>query len=263
MVSEHVGNAFSWLRDHVARGLLALHVHPNHVTVAGMLLTIGAGLAVAAGRAYWPLGLGLIVGAGGCDMLDGAMAKLAGLKSRFGAVFDSMCDRISDAALYFGPALYFVRQPDAPDGTPPNLTLAVLAGAGLVWAYMVSYTRARAGDVHVACDGGFWQRGERVVTMMLGVGFGHVTTALWILGLLPVTTVAHRVWCVRRTCHLLDEGRTEEAATVEPRGVPGLVLWRWRRGSLPFDLYAGTIIALCVFLDVPAADPLRDFLGGA
>ncbi|MGB2937130.1 MAG: CDP-alcohol phosphatidyltransferase family protein, partial [Phycisphaerae bacterium] len=177
----------------VARGLLRVGVRPNHVTVAGALLTVGAGVAIAAGRAWWPMAAGFIVAAGACDLLDGLVAKLGRLESRFGAVLDSVCDRVSDTALYLGAAAYFVARPDAPPGTPPNLTLALLAGLGLLWAYLTSYVRARAEAEMSWCGGGFWQRGERVAAVLLGVAFGHLTTAVWILGIWPLATVGHRV----------------------------------------------------------------------
>ncbi len=264
MILEHVGALFTWLTRGCSRGLLGLGLRPNHVTVVGMLLTVGAGVALAAGRAGWPVAAGLIVAAGGCDMLDGTMATLGGLKSRLGGIVDSVADRVSDAALYLGPLVYFARQPDA--GGPPNLTLMVLAGAGLTWAYLISYIRARAECEVVFAGGGFWQRGERVVTILLGTLFGHVTTAVWILGLWPLTTVAHRAWRAGAACRLVREGRQGEVEGLQPRGLWKVVLWGHPRGGVPFDLHAGAVILLLVFVDVPAVDPLGLLvarLGGA
>jgi len=263
MVSEHIGRLFLLLGRGVARGLLRVGVRPNHVTVAGALLTVGAGVAIAAGRAWWPMAAGFIVAAGACDLLDGLVAKLGRLESRFGAVLDSVCDRVSDTALYLGAAAYFVARPDAPPGTPPNLTLALLAGLGLLWAYLTSYVRARAEAEMSWCGGGFWQRGERVAAVLLGVAFGHLTTAVWILGIWPLATVGHRVWRAARGGALPSGG--EAAATdapAGPTGLSGLVLWRWKRGSVPFDLHAAAVIAMLVFWEVPEVDPLRTLLSG-
>jgi len=273
MISNLIGRLVRPVREGVARGLLRVGLRPNHVTVLGMLLTVGAGVAVATGKAWWPWAVGLVVAAGACDMLDGAMAQLGGAKSRFGGVLDSICDRVSDAALYLGPAAYFVVRPDGPPGAAPNLTLGLLAAAGLVWAYLVSYVRARAERVVPWCGGGFWQRGERVVTILLGLAFGHLVIAVWILGLWPLTTVAHRLWRARRACEAQDgrmdesaarlgglAGRGRRARAIEPRGLAGLLLWRWERGTVPFDLHAGTVIAMLVFVNLPEADPLRGLL---
>jgi len=261
MVADHIGRFIVMARDALARLLLGARLRPNHVTVLGMLCTVGAGVAIAAGRPYWrPWGVSLIVAAGACDILDGAMANLSGLKTRFGGILDSCCDRVGDAALYGGAALYFIVRPDAPAGAagPPNLTLIVLAGVGLLWAYLISYIRARAEQTVAFCGGGFWQRGERVVTILLGVGFHHVTTAVWILGVWPLATVAHRLWRARRT----SPDAAPDAEPIQPRGLLGLVLWRWGRRGIPFDIHTAVPILMLIFWGVPAVDPLRHLVFG-
>lgn len=256
MISELINRLLSPCRAVLARALIRLGLRPNHVTVLGMLLTVGAGVAVAAGPACWRTwAVGFIVAAGAADLLDGAMAKVGSLKTPFGAALDSVCDRVGDAALYLGMVFYYLAEPAGWGGGEPggNLTLAAVSGVGLVWAYLVSYIRARAEAemAGIAAGGGFWQRPERLVTLILGLGFHHLPTTVWILGTLPATTVAHRLWRARR--ELL--GRP--VAADEPRGLLGVVLWRHRRGTIAFDVYAGAIILMCVFWNVPAADPLR------
>jgi len=258
MISGPIGRLFGFFRDLAARGLLRLGVRPNMLTVLGMMLTVGAGVATAAGRAYWgPWAVSLLVAAGACDLLDGAIAKIGRLESRFGAILDSVCDRTSDAALYLGPAVYFALAPEGPDGVRPNLTLLVLAGAGLVWAYLISYIKARAESEGAEGGGGFWQRPERLVTILLALAFQHLATAVWILGVWPLATVAHRLWRARLSSAALA-GAADAVGPKEPRGLWAIVLWRWPRGSLPFDLHAGAVILMLLFWDVPAVDPLRD-----
>jgi len=259
MISKLIGRLFSWLRDGLARGLLGIGIRPNTLTVLSMFLMIGAGAAIAVGRDCWrPVAATLLFLAGAGDLLDGAVAKLGRLESRFGGILDSVCDRVSDAALYFGMALYFAFQPDSGplDAARPNLTLVILALAGLVWAYLISYIKARAETAGAQGHGGFWQRPERLVTILLGVAFHHVATAIWILGLWPLATVAHRLWRARRSGLLADSGRS---ADCDPRGVLRVVLWNWARGTPPFDVHAGAVILMVVLWDVsPAFDPLRD-----
>ena len=252
MVSKLINILVGPVRDGLARGLVRAGLRPNHITLLGMLCTLGAGVAIAAGRDHWRAwAVSLLVGAGACDLLDGSMANVGGLRTRFGAVLDSTCDRASDAALYLGMAFYYMTRPDEWGGASPNVTLAVLAGAGLVWAYLISYIKARAGNEGVEAGGGFWQRPERVVTILLGLGFHHLPTAVWILGVAPIATVAHRLWRVRRGCAAAAPGDG-------PDGFWGVLLWRWRRGTLPFDLQAGATIAALVFWDLPPIDPLRE-----
>ena len=280
MISRQIGRLFGFFRDRAARGLLAVGVRPNMLTVIGMMLTVGAGVATAAGRAYWgPWAVSLLVAAGACDLLDGAIAKIGRLESRFGAILDSVCDRTSDAALYLGPMVYYALAPDGladanlPTGQAgPNLTLLVLAGSGLVWAYLISYIKARAESEGAEGGGGFWQRPERLVTILLALAFQHLATAVWILGVWPLATVAHRLWRARLSSAALAgataglrpgvaglrPGEAGQGEPVEPRGLWAIVLWRWPRGSLPFDLHAGAVILMVLFWNVPAVDPLRD-----
>ena len=261
MISEHIGRVFVHLCDRAARGLLRAGLRPNHITLLGMLFTVAAGGAIAGGPSAWHTwALGFLVAAGACDLLDGTMAELGRLHTRLGAVLDSACDRVSDAALYFGPVGYLVLCPvDLGVGGRPNLTLIVLACAGLLWAYLTSYIRARAENVGIAADGGFWQRPERVVTILLGVACHNLATALWMLGVLPATTVVHRMWRVWRSDHAATGGAAP-ASALQPRGLAAVVLWRWDRGTLPFDLYATAMILALVFVDVPVVDPLRRLL---
>jgi CDP-diacylglycerol--glycerol-3-phosphate 3-phosphatidyltransferase len=160
MISKQIGRFYLYPRDAIAHGLLRIGVRPNHMTVLGMLLTLGAGVSLAAGRPYWSTWfVGLLVGAGACDLLDGALAKLGHFESRFGGFLDSVCDRLGDAALYLGPAFYFIARPGDPEAAGrPNLTLALLACVGLVWAYLISYIKARAETAGGRAGGGFWPR---------------------------------------------------------------------------------------------------------
>jgi CDP-diacylglycerol--glycerol-3-phosphate 3-phosphatidyltransferase len=260
MISELIGRIFSWWREALARALIKAGVRPNLLTILGMLFTVGAGAALAAGRAYWlPATATMLFMAGACDLLDGAIAKLGDLRSRFGAVLDSTLDRLGDAALYIGLALYFMFRPgETGEDARMNVTLVALALAGLVWAYLISYIKARAENEGAQGGGGFWQRPERILTILLGAAFGHVQTAVWILGIWPLTTVAHRIWHARRTCAAVDAAGGGEAAAVAPQGPLALVLWRWGRGTLPFDLHAGAVILMVVLWDIPLVDPLRD-----
>jgi len=258
MISKLIGIGVGGARDRVARGLIRVGLRPNHITVLGMFFTIGAGIAIAAGRDHWrPWAVSLMVAAGACDLLDGAMANVGGLRTRFGAVLDSTCDRVSDAALYFGIAFYYVTRPQEWGTAAPNVTLALLAAAGLLWAYLTSYIRARAANEGADAGGGFWQRGERVVTLLVGLGFHHLPTAVWILGLAPLATVAHRLWQAWRTCVPAAQAATAPAPGDGPSGLWGIRVWRWKRGSIPFDIQAGATIAVLVFWDLPPIDPLR------
>jgi len=264
MAAELVGVAFSIARQRLARFLARVGLRPDHLTILGVLFTCGAGVAIALGRPYWRVwGIPLIFLAGACDMLDGEMAKEGKLATRFGGILDSCCDRISDAVLFAGLGLYFAWMPDVPAGAArqANLTLLVLVFLGALWAYLTSYIRARAENSVPSCGGGFWQRGERVVTFFVGLVFVNPTMIVWILGLWPATTVAHRFWRARRASALVEAGQSDAVATLQPKGLLGVLLWRWDRHGLPFDLHIGVPILMLALGNIPATfDPLRRLL---
>lgn len=147
-------------------GLLVRHrVHPNLLTTLGFLATAGAGLAFHR-HAVHAAGFLILVG-GFFDILDGRVARLTGLGSKFGAFYDSTLDRISEIVVFLGIlSLYNDTEPDGPDlavwwlGDVAMIYLVMLAMAG---SLMISYTRARAEALGLDCKVGLMPRAERVV----------------------------------------------------------------------------------------------------
>ena len=70
------------------------------------------------------------------DLVDGAVARAGGRTTKFGAVLDSTCDRIADAASSGASAWYFARH-DQPLDAARRLLCLVLGS-------LTSYIRARA-----------------------------------------------------------------------------------------------------------------------
>jgi phosphatidylglycerophosphate synthase len=60
----------------VADALAAIGITPNHLTLAGLVLAVFAGVAVAFGE--FPLAGIVLVVSSLCDMLDGAVARRTG-----------------------------------------------------------------------------------------------------------------------------------------------------------------------------------------
>src|SRR5437762_5267791 len=91
----------SWLLP-LARSLAKRGVRPDHLTYAGLGLSLVAALLLGRGdflSAAFVLGL-----AGLCDILDGDVARETGRSSTFGAFLDSTLDRVGEGALYAGLA---------------------------------------------------------------------------------------------------------------------------------------------------------------
>jgi CDP-diacylglycerol--glycerol-3-phosphate 3-phosphatidyltransferase len=171
--------------DSVARTIAYPAITPNLLTVLGFLLTCGVALLIAAG--WEQLGGVLVIVVGLFDMLDGAMARVSGRKTRFGGFLDSTLDRCSEAVLLAG--VYWAHQ--SPE--MGLLVLWVLAGS-----LMVSYTRARAEYFQVNCEVGLLPRPQRVVVLAAGLISGYVTVALGVLAVFTTITTLQRILHTRR-----------------------------------------------------------------
>jgi len=100
--------------------------------------------------------VGRILGfAGLMDTIDGRLARLYGMKSQFGAFFDSVMDRYSEFIMFMGILLYY--------NCFDNLLGVILAFIALIGSIMVSYNRSRAEALGVDCSVGLMQRPERIV----------------------------------------------------------------------------------------------------
>jgi CDP-diacylglycerol--glycerol-3-phosphate 3-phosphatidyltransferase len=167
----------------IARVMGRLGIHPNTITILGLLLQIGVG--VMFGLGYVTLGGWVLLVVAPIDALDGALARALGKQSRFGAFLDSTLDRLSDAALILGLTVHHLRQ-----GAHVEVGLLLTA---LVAAMMVSYTRARAEALGFPCKVGLLTRMERIILIGVLSGLGLPTVTVWALAVLSVFTVVQRI----------------------------------------------------------------------
>ena len=78
-----------------AKFFRAIKFTPNGITILGFLITVVSAYLVGAG---WLLAGGIVfLFAGGLDLMDGALARLTDRVSPFGALLDSVFDRLSEA----------------------------------------------------------------------------------------------------------------------------------------------------------------------
>jgi CDP-diacylglycerol---glycerol-3-phosphate 3-phosphatidyltransferase len=164
-----------------------LHIRPNHITIAGTIIYCGAAYLAAVGKWHWALAL-VILGSV-FDGWDGLLAREANLKSTFGAILDSCCDRITEIVLLLGILYYYVHHP-VNSHWALYLTFAALSGS-----LMVSYVKARCVGAGLPCKGGLFQMPERIVILCFGLLTGP-RIMFWVLLLLAVltwVTVAQRL----------------------------------------------------------------------
>lgn len=176
------------LFDPVARLLLRLGARPNHLTVLGLGVSIAAAFVFSVGRLRW--GAVLLAVAGLFDFFDGAVARLAGSDSDYGAFLDSVVDRYSDLAVLLGIVVFYEQRHDTPGAV---LTMATLAGT-----VMVSYTKARAQSIGVRCEIGVMERPERLIALIAGATFNLLTPVMALLALLTNVTALQRIVYTRR-----------------------------------------------------------------
>jgi CDP-diacylglycerol--glycerol-3-phosphate 3-phosphatidyltransferase len=173
-------------------------VTPNVLTTTGVSLCLAAALLVPfENRAdkllvYW-LAAGIFVVGSLLDILDGALARVGGKSTPFGAFIDSTTDRVGEGAMLAAIALVFARQ-----GKDWAVVVAV---AAVVGSFLVSYTRARAEALGLKGDVGLGSRAERVVLITAGLVFAPWGALPWAIVVLAATawlTVVQRILHVRK-----------------------------------------------------------------
>jgi len=172
-------------------------VTPDEITVVG---TVGATVAalIFFTQGWWFPGTLVIWAFVMLDVLDGAVARAGGSATKFGAVLDSTCDRIVDAAVFGSIAWYFARH-DQP---------WMLAGSMLclVLGQLTSYIRARAEGVGLSATVGIAERAERLIITLVGTGLSGAplrvpyvqAVAVWVLVGASAITVIQRLATVWR-----------------------------------------------------------------
>jgi CDP-diacylglycerol--glycerol-3-phosphate 3-phosphatidyltransferase len=204
--------AFARLTTPTARACLRMGLTPDAVTILGTVV------AVAGALTLFPMGK-LFAGTLVVwffvlfDMLDGAMARERGGGTRFGAVLDATCDRVSDGAVFCG-LLWWIAfgMRDRP--------LVVATLICLVTAQVISYIKARAEASGLRGDGGIIERPERLIIVLVGAGVSDfpfiawppaLPVAMWVLAVASLVTCAqrlHTVWT--------SPGATDPVGTSEP-----------------------------------------------
>ena len=203
--------AYTKISAPLARTALRAGLTPDTVTIVGTAGSVLAALTLfPIGQLWW----------GGvaafffvlADMLDGAMARERGFGTRFGAVLDATCDRISDGAVFCGLlwwAAFGLRS--------ASLMVAILIC--LVTSQVISYIKARAEASGLDGGGGLIERPERLIIALLGAGLSDLPffpipmalhVAMWVLALASLVTVGQRLHTVRSS-----------AAAMEPMALPG------------------------------------------
>src|SRR5881296_1453223 len=213
-----------------------LRIHPNTLTLIGVIVNVAAAWALALGR--FMLAFVIMLVANIFDFIDGKVAHELQLQSKFGAFWDSTLDRFSDLALLTGLIFLYSKL-----GRSDYVLIAALT---LIFSIMTSYARARAESLVQKCKVGFMERPERIVLFMIGAATNRMAAVLWVVLTLSILAVANRI-------HYTYLALNRRPLPARP-GVPGLLVralfWTDERATLPYDLWVIAILAF-VWLTPP------------
>jgi CDP-diacylglycerol--glycerol-3-phosphate 3-phosphatidyltransferase len=183
MLKQKISRYASWPIERLAALLARFGIPPNVITWSALGANLCAGILFAEGR--FPAAGGMVIVAGLCDLLDGPVARIQNRVSLFGGFLDSILDRYADFLLFLGLLVYYVEM--------NRFRYAVLAGAAMAGAVMVSYAKARAASLVPESEIGLWERPERLTLIILAALINRMGPALWILAIGPNITVIHRI----------------------------------------------------------------------
>ena len=220
---------------------VALRIHPNVLTLVGVIINVGAAWALGYGR-FVLAGVVMIV-ANIFDFIDGKVAYRLQLQSRFGAFWDSTLDRFSDLALVTG-LIYLYSKLGRSD-------YVLVAALTLIFSIMTSYARARAESLVERCKVGFMERPERIVLFMIGAFTNRMAAVLWVILVLSVLAVANRIYYTYLALSNLPMPRRDGSAGFLTRAF----FWTDDRATLAYDVW---VIAILAFVWLTPPDWLGD-----
>ena len=150
----------SYFEEPGARLFKSVGFTPNGITLLGFAVCVVSACMVAYEWLVWG---GVVFLAGGVlDLFDGALARLTGKTTAFGALLDSVFDRLGEAALFVGLGVYILRA-DVSDDYRAYFLIALLLA--LIFSQGVSYLRARGEGLGVFTRAGVMTRTERVILL--------------------------------------------------------------------------------------------------
>jgi CDP-diacylglycerol--glycerol-3-phosphate 3-phosphatidyltransferase len=243
-----VGRSCKWLLYKIVHGLALTRISPNALTFIGLLINVVAGIlfgyahAENQRRIFLYAGL-VIIGAGIFDMVDGRVARATNQVTQFGGFFDSIIDRYSDVALFFGLLVYYARA--------NRFFYVVMVAFVMVSSVMVSYARARAESLIPSCKVGFMERPERIVLFMIGASTNRMAAVLWVVLVLSVLAVANRIYYTYLALNKLPMPTRDGVAGFFSRAF----FWTDERATLSYDLW---VIAILAFVWLTPPDWLGD-----
>jgi CDP-diacylglycerol--glycerol-3-phosphate 3-phosphatidyltransferase len=241
-VTGFIGTVCMFPMRAIIAASVALRIHPNTLTLIGVLFNVAAAVALAQNR--FVLAGAIMIVANIFDFIDGKVAHITNTVSRFGAFWDSTLDRFSDIALFLGLIHLY--------GNLRRTDYVMVAALAMMFTIMTSYARARAESLIDKCKVGFMERPERIVLFMIGAFTNRMAAVLWVILVLSIITVANRI---HYTYLVLNSKPIPSGSNIITQVFWRAFFWRDERTTLPYDLW---VIAILAFVWLTPPDWLRD-----
>lgn len=205
ILPDWLKNGYLRLMEPISDWLVRRDVHPNTITIWGTVLTVAGGVIYGTGHISvggWFLGIVALT-----DVIDGMVARKSSKTSVFGAFLDSSLDRVADGAVLGGLAVFYALDP-----VHNSVPMVVVCLAGIIGAFMTSYTRARAESLGLDAKVGMLQRPERVVLLSAPQAFFGLLFDGWVLiVIINILTITAWITVVQRVKYVYDKTRPPSA----------------------------------------------------
>lgn len=188
---EFLRFTFRNVLDSIGQFLYRLGIHPNTVTIFGLVGNFVGAYFLATGQIL--VGGIIVLVMGPIDALDGTLARIRKEPGKFGAFVDSVTDRYSELIILGGLMFYYLQQADW-----VACSAVYLAAAGSV---LVSYVKARAESLGFDAKVGILTRVERYIVLAPALVLQHPLWGIWIIAVLANYTALQRIWFVRKQAY--------------------------------------------------------------
>jgi phosphatidylglycerophosphate synthase len=178
MLTEQLRNFSSGITAIIGKTLGKSGLSPNFFTFLVLISGLIAAYFIYLGFFYWAI-LFIII-SGLLDGIDGAVAKANNKETKFGALFDSVTDKITEISWYIALGLL-------------NPLFWPLAAMAIAFFMLSSYISKHAKAVGGKSGGGIMERKERLILIIIGL-----LVINWMLYILYLIAFLSFLTCLQR-----------------------------------------------------------------
>lgn len=180
MLTDELRKMTSGLTTSIGKSLGKMGVSANAVTF--LVLVTGLIAAYYIYMEAFVVAFIFVLLSGIFDGFDGAVAKANQKETKFGALFDSVTDKVTEISWYLALGLF-------------NHELWLPVSMSIAFFMLASYISKHAKAVGGKSGGGIMERKERLVLILIGLLFmDWMLVILWIIAILSIITCFQRFY---------------------------------------------------------------------